>query len=74
MQPIKAFMPPVLQDPVENSIPTRLGWAVVQLWKDLPEDVRARIREQAGFVMTKPETTSLNEQIGIFLNSRAGKL
>jgi hypothetical protein len=70
MRQIQAIVPPQVPD----SIPTRLGWAVVQLWEELPKEVRARIKEQAGFVEAGEPTVQLAQQINIFIDKHAGKL
>ncbi len=72
--PIRSFAPPRVADEVENTIPTRLGWAVVQLWAELPWEIRDRIREQAGLVEIGGATVQLDQQIGVFVGTHSGKL
>ncbi len=71
---LKAFVPPRIKEEVQNTIPTRLGWAVIQLWRELPWEIRDRIRAQAGLVEIGPTTLQLDQQICIFVDEHAGKL
>lgn len=71
---IRGIVPPTISDAIEATFPARLGWAVTQLWDDLPKQVQDQIKQQAVFIETGPPTVQLNEQIGVFLRTYAGKL
>ena len=68
---IAAFVPPHVVDEVQDTFPARLGWAVIQLWDELPWEIRDRIREQAGLVDIGPTTVQLDQQIGFFVGTMA---
>jgi hypothetical protein len=70
MGDIKAFVPPHVGD--DEHIIRRLGWAIVRQWASLPDDLKARITEQAVFTHDKYATVQLNEQINIFIRKHAG--
>jgi hypothetical protein len=51
----------------EAHIVRRLGWAVIEQWTVLPDDVKRRILEQAVFVHDQYQTVGLKEQIEGFI-------
>lgn len=60
-------------DDEEAHLVRRLGWAVIEQWKALPEEAKRRIAKQAVFVHDRHETVQLQQQIDIFIHKYTGE-
>jgi hypothetical protein len=49
----------------KDPLPVRFGWAVIEFWKDVPKELRDRIKEFAGVPnYTSEQIAELRKQLG----------